>query len=256
MTTANHTQMLSCIVDALQSGLVRSHLHDGFGTVLMPVLYRTGVSVVLRVTFDGRTVQISDDGRSYIEASKYGAQESLERIARKHSDENIKYNNGCVICRCGTDSALWAAVMVANFSAKILDDALANREIKQKSEFVVMMKEKLVKALGPHNVSRSEPIIGASGEARHPDYKLSSGRYIGYLKIVKPSRRSVETAVTMFHDIMLMRNPPSLISAVEDVDAFGSKLKLLSSWAHIIDMKTEPRAIPELIKTRPIAAFI
>jgi hypothetical protein len=248
MMAESHRQVLVSVMEALRCGMASFRVDDFGGTMVTPVIYRTGTSVTLRVTVDGSFVRVSDDGRAYIEALKYGAHESLERIAKRHVGENIGFVDGRVFCSCDIEMAVWAAVMVSNVSARILDDALNNREIKRQSDFGLFLKEMLIRAFGPMNVTRARPVLGASGEPRHPDYKLSAGGHTGYVKLVRPSRRSVESAVTMYHDIMLMPKAPSFISAVEDAGEFGPKLKLLASWSHIIDKKTKPESIPDLIK--------
>src|SRR3954447_20237310 len=172
--------------------------------VTMPVVYPNGELVTVAVTVESGEYIVHDAGLGTMYLNSMGVRltrQLTRRFAELASRYGCQFISGRMTRRCLPEQVAMAAVMVANASRTIGDQAL---EIKRQSdsEFRVAVIER-IRDIAGSRVRENELVRGESGRSyRVPSLVLDSSLSFPVAFIVPlPNRASVPTHFTEFFDI-------------------------------------------------------
>ncbi len=259
MTTKNASDAskrdVGSIASWLLSSIVEAKRYENYVLISTPIFYRTGSSVVLRLEISGDLFRLSDDGRSVIEASRAGADKQFEKYARNISKENhITFDGRELFAISKKECLPGVAMLVSNMCATIVNESIERCDFKRHEKYAEYIDGLLIRAFGKAKIAKHPSVRGSSGEEYTPDYGVVYSDRIGYVECVKPSRASIGNAIAMYQDLFMLRTPPICVSAIESLDRFGPKIKLLSGWSQIVDASTKLDVLPRIFESGEVRA--
>ena len=229
-------------VEAASKELVSvDHRRDG-SFIRLPMIYPSGAHVIVRVDEASQNEYfVSDYGMGYSESDMIGATHLYRRHAAQIANHSgISFDgNAFFVVRVSKDQIAGAAATVGNCSLEAVSIAalrLSERKFKDES---ALLHDRLVSIFTEKLVSKDVGILGASQTEWHVSnvvkVPVQSGEiHTTIFEPVTKHHASIAAAVTKFHDIARLDNPPGRVVVVRRKDDFGTYLSVLSQAADVI----------------------
>lgn len=172
--------------------------------VTTPVVYPNGDLVTVAVTIDGAEYLVHDAGFGAMYLNSAGIRLNRQ-LSRRFSELAARYGcefiGGRMTRRCAPEHVAMAAVMVANASRTIGDQALEIRR-QVETDFRAAVVER-VREIAGTRARENETVKGESGRSYHiPTIILDSSQSFPLAFLVPlPSRAAVPTRFAEFFDI-------------------------------------------------------
>jgi hypothetical protein len=229
----------SLTVDAAARDLVRvDHRKDG-SYVVVPSLYPSGSSALVKVTQSGNGFAVSDFSFAYHEAEQAGGANIFFRHAKTIAERYGIGFDGVSFAVDGVDAGQLPAAIGAVSSASVeaatfVDYRLADQKLVDAS---IRLYERLVSLFTMEAVKRDVRMVGASATAWNfaASVATSSKRVVTLFEPVTNHHTSVAHATMKFRDIGLLENPPGRVSVVRNKKAFGTYLGVLTQTSSVIE---------------------
>jgi hypothetical protein len=172
--------------------------------VTMPVVYPNGDLVTVAVTVDGGEYVVHDAGFGAMYLNSAGVRltrQLTNRFGELAARYGCEFISGRMTRRCSPEQVAMAAVMVANASRTIGDQALEIRR-QTESDFRTAVVERVRDIAGPR-VLENETVKGESGRSYQiPSLILDSSLSFPVAFVVPlPNRAAVPTRFAEFFDI-------------------------------------------------------
>jgi len=235
------------VIDAAIRQLVTRSRHGEEDFITLPIFHPSGAAVTVSVSGGPNRFRVSDGGQAYREVEMFGAQHlfnrNADRCAELHNVSRIKK----VIfgeAHAGNLAGLIASVGAASaqISSRIMERAVVQGEAVIEDK----LRARLNAIFGQSHVQPGAEVAGAS----HHKWRVSAlvhvdGREIAF-DAVSNHHSSVYSASTKFHDFALLDHKPKPIAVVENKEAMGSYLVMLSQAANVIEATAPDELIERL----------
>lgn len=208
--------------------------------VVVPALYPSGASAVVRIERYASGFTISDFSLAFHEAEQSGGANIFGRQARAAA---LRYGvafdgQQLLLNEISIDQLPGAIKVVASASvetATTVDLRLAERKFVDSAE---RLYERLTELFKPDNVERDVEVIGASATSWHiaaTVKALRQGTPAALFEPVTNHHSSVAHVSMKFRDIALLEQPPKRISIVHSKAELGTYLGVLAQTSSVIE---------------------
>lgn len=232
---------LSAVADEAARALVRVKPGPGADArIMLPVLYPSGASVVLRVGGGPKDYVVTDDGAAAREADMSGATEFFHRAAREIAERSgVRFDGHELFeIEAPADNLPGFMAIVADASrqaAQLVSERHAERLDRR---FKVGLADRLIDVFGQKIVEVRPQFSGASTHPWPFDAAARFGERVVLFAAVTPSAISVSSAYLKMDDVRRLQGAPKTVAVLTRPTAFRQDQRLiLSRAATIVDAK-------------------
>lgn len=225
-------------IEQAVAGLVRSSALGEATLVSLPFSYPSGSAVSVRVTpTHGQRYLVSDFAFGYREAEAIGAERSFGANAGKMAESyGLVYGDGHQLSMTVNANQIGGAIgVVGAASLEIANKVFANAPEWQAEEMAANLLERLRTIFGPSNVSGETTVAGASNVDWHFAAKVTRDGHSVLFDVATPHHASVFSAASKFNDIARLDEEISAVTVVQDKQAMGKWLPLLSQVSIVVE---------------------
>jgi hypothetical protein len=227
---------------------VQHRQHGSF--VVVPSMYPSGASAVVKVERRGNTFSVSDFSFAYHEAQQSGGSHIFARQARGIADRaGVSFDGQSFqvegIEADGLASVISAVSSVSVEAANIVDHRIAEQKFAAAAERLYM---RLVSLFTAEAVRRDVEFAGASNTKWHFATSVMSekGRPVTLFEPVTNHHNSVANVSMKFRDIGLLENAPGRVSVVHSKKALGTYLGVLTQTSSVVEDTVSNAALLKL----------
>ena len=223
--------------------------------ITTPLLYPSGANVLVRVEAVSATEYfVSDYGLGFSESDMIGATSQFRRHAPQIAENaGIKFDSQAFfVARVSRDQLTGACAAVGNCSLEAVSFAALRLSDKRFADAADDLHRRLVSIFTEQHVLKDVPFTGASQTQWHVSNVVRLGTPGGpdeHTTIFEPVTKhhaSIAAAVTKFHDIARLDNPPRRVIVVRKKDDFGTYLGVLSQAADVVGRDVPDSTIRKL----------
>ena len=188
--------------------------------VTTPVVYPNGDLVTVAVTIEGGEYVVHDAGFGAMYLNSAGVR-LTRQLARRFTELAARYGcefiGGRMTRRCSPEHVAMAAVMVANASRTIGDQALEIRR-QAESDFRTAVADRIRDIAGSKRIRENEQVQGESGRKyRIPSLILDNSQSYALAFVVPlPNRAAVPDRFADFYDIRKAHQRPRRESVYDE----------------------------------------
>lgn len=202
----------------------------------LPMLYPSGASVTVRLSFVKGGIRVSDSGFAYREADSFGMGRSFARTARTIADlHEVDVGNRTIYVDVGPQDVERAILDVSAAShataERIVEKADDDGEVEI-SELLLKRLDDLFHAA----VHRGQKIIGASSTEWDVTAVAKFDQRSVVFQAVSNSPISVYKASTAFHDLAALDNAPDCVAVVPSKSELGANVRILNQAGRVIEI--------------------
>lgn len=237
---AEKTDKLSSIVDAVAKQIISTEHFRAGSIIRTPLLYPSGTSVVVQITEHRDRFFVTDMGIGSQEADMFGAGNYYNKSASALAEHyGIRFDNqSFFVAEASRDQLAGATTLVANCSSEATAIAAyrsADRVFEEQSD---ILYKRLVNVFPKAEIDRNVEFIGSSTHRWKVATVVHHHSKIALFEPVSKNHLSVVSTAAKFHDIARLESPPNRISVVENKEAFGNFINVLSQASSVIEFKS------------------
>ena len=242
------------VIEAVARELVTvDHRGDG-SFISTPLIYPSGGNVVVRVEDIGRDEYfVSDYGLGFSECDMMGASAQFRSQAPSIAEKaGVGFDsNAFFVARVTRNQLVGATATIANCSHEAVAMAALKLAEKRFSDDAETLHRRLVSLFSEKHVAKNVEITGASQTRWHVAnvVRLAGDGAPEHVTIFEPVTRhhvSIAAAVTKFHDIARLDQPPRRVAVVAKKADFGTYLSVLSQAADVVARDVSDNTIRRL----------
>jgi hypothetical protein len=218
--------------------------------VVVPSLYPSGASAVVKIERRGHGFFVSDFSFAFHEAQQSGGSHIFARQARGVAERAGVSFDGQSFQVDGIDADALASVISAVSSvsveaANIVDHRISEQKFADAAE---RLYGRLVSLFPADAVKRDVEVTGASNTKWHFATSVMSekGRPVTLFEPVTNHHNSVANASMKFRDIGLLENAPGRVSVVHNKKALGTYLSILAQTSSVVEDTVSNAALLKL----------
>ncbi|MCC4297949.1 hypothetical protein [Aurantimonas coralicida] len=238
-TLLTSTESPDTLLERIADDLVRVRPLVNGGLISTPVLFPSGSSVTVRITFDGDRCLITDDGAAYAEADMMGALPIFRRAARRVAEAaGIRFNDFEIFeIDASPDTAPGLIAIVADAARRSIEVTTERLADRLHSDTKASVFDLLVEAFGSGKVAADVSLSGASTHAWTVDALVASDRADIAVSVVNPVPASISSTYVKLDDIRRLDAPPRTVAALARRNAFkADQIAILNRTAKLIDL--------------------
>ncbi|NEU13571.1 hypothetical protein G3T14_15735 [Methylobacterium sp. BTF04] len=232
---------LSAVADEAARALVRVRLGPGADArVMLPVLYPSGASVMLRVGGGPKEYMVTDDGSAAREADMAGATEFFHRAAREVAEQcGVRFDgNELFEIDAPADNLPGFMAIVADASRRAAQLVAERHAEKLDRKLKVGLADRLIDVFGQRAIEIRPQYSGASTHPWSFDAAARFGERIVLFAGVTPSAVSISSAYLKLDDVRRLAEAPKTVAVLTRPSAFRQDQRLiLGRAAAILDAK-------------------
>lgn len=213
-----------------------SQVGDGF-LISLPMFYPTGTAVGIRIEPAEGGFYVSDFAMGYREAEDFGAERSFRyHVGKLIEGGGAEFTTGKQVRIRATEAQIKGAIIkVASISRDAAVKAYENAADWDDEELAADLFQRLTTVFGTDHVIARALKTGASSVQWKFAAKVQlEGREILF-DAVSPHHNSVFSAVSKFNDVLREDDQIEGVAVVDDKNAMGKWLPLLSQTAIVIE---------------------
>lgn len=242
------------VVDAVARELVSvDHRPDG-AFISTPLLYPSGANVIVRIEpAGGDDYFVSDYGFGFSECDMLGATQQFKKHAPQIAQAaGVAFDtNAFFFAKVTQDQLVGAAATIANCSHDAVSVAALKLSEKRFVEDGETLHRRLVSLFSAKFVAKDGQVVGASKTvwpvSNIVRLQRSSGEeHVTIFEPVVNHHSSIAAAVTKFHDIARLDNPPRRVAVVYKKSDFGTYLSVLAQAADVVARDVPDSTIKKL----------
>ncbi len=236
-------ERFAAVIETAARELVKiDHRPDGT-FIAMPLIYPSGANVLVRVAEAGVDQYfVSDYGLGYSECDMMGATLLFKRHAPQiAANAGVGFDTqSFFVAKVARDQLVGASAAIANCSLEAVSIAALKLSEKKFADETEVLYRRLVSIFTHDKVAKDVPFMGASQTPWHVANVVryaAPGGADDHETIFEPvtnHHASIATAVTKFHDIARVDNPPRRVAVVRKKVEFGTYLSVLAQAADVV----------------------
>ena len=231
---------LSNIVDAVAKEIVSTeHFRNG-SIIRTPLIYPSGAAVVVQITQHRERFFVTDMGLGSQEADMFGGSNYYNKSAAALAEHyGIRFDNQAFfVAEAAHEQLAGATTLVANCSSEATAIAAYRAADRVFEEQADILYKRLVKVFPKTEVERNVEFVGSSTHKWKVATIVNHKSHIALFEPVSRNHLSVVSTAAKFHDIARLDNAPNRISVVDDKEAFGNFINVLSQAGSVIEFKS------------------
>ena len=232
----NVGQSFSGAIDAAVKRLFSVEHFRAGSLVSIPVLYPSGASVVLEVTFSAGRVFISDRGGGHQEAEFIGATRMYAREAlRVAAEAGIGFDGrDMFVTEVPIDSVSGAMAVVASCSANAANHCAQRASEREETDAKDALFEKLTAVYGKSGFEREIKMTGASNHEWKVDARVKHSHGQTIFNSVTKNYISATGTAAKFYDFSRLETPPRRVAVVTSKKELGDWIGVLANAADAV----------------------
>ena len=217
--------------------------------ISVPLVYPSGTNVGVKVTFSKGLYVVSDIAMGFREAESWEAQRSFGSHAGRIKDEvGVEYTSEHEFRLVVKEHQLSSAIRrVAYASHRAAVKAFHTLPEVGEQEIAVELFQRLRDTFGVENVAGELKMAGASNIEWPFAAQLLQGKRRILFDVVSPRWASVVAAKSKFSDVRHLGPNTLPVAVVEDIDAMGKWLPLISQEAEVIEVGITTEELRQLV---------
>jgi hypothetical protein len=209
--------------------------------ISMPFTYPSGAQVTVRIEPSSKTsFFVSDYGFGYSECDMMGATTLFRRVAHSVAETaGVKFDHNTFFVAEVDDGQLaGACAAIGSCSLEAVTLSAFKLAEKRTVDDAIVLYDRLVKIFTSARVAKDLQVTGASQTPWHFASGVRTDGAANQMTLFEPVTKhhaSIATAVTKFHDIARLDQPPRCVAVVRKKAEFGTYLGVLSQAADVIN---------------------
>ncbi|WP_375205085.1 hypothetical protein [Hyphococcus sp.] len=235
---AKHNDAFKESVTKALQGLARVQHGFSHSTVVMPVLYPSGGTVVLDVRYEDGYARVSDNATAYYEATSYGVStHSYARTAASVLEGSHVTLEDCNLSvgKVPLEALPVALTVLADFAREIVSRCIASLTESANRARADLLIDRLYRVFSKARVSRDVTLRGASTHPWHITGYVKISDAYALFEPVSPHQASVASVSTKFHDFRSLSDPPPRVSVVDTKKAIGDLYGVLAQASLVLE---------------------
>ncbi len=222
-------------------GLVRVSAWGNSYLVSVPLVYPSGTNVGVQITPRGGGYLVSDAALGFREAEAYEAQRSFGAHAGRIKEQvGVEYTTEHEFRMFVTERQLSTAIRrVAYASHRAAIKAFNSLPEAGEQEIGAELFQRLRDTFGSENVAGEMKLAGASNIEWPFAAQVLQGKRRVLFDVVSPKWASVVAAKSKFSDVRHLGPNTFPVAVVENIDAMGKWLPLISQEAEVIEASVD-----------------
>ncbi|MDR7154987.1 hypothetical protein J2W40_001805 [Sphingobium xenophagum] len=239
------------VVMAAVKSLVRASFISDAALISMPQTYPDGTGVGIRVDPAPGGYAVSDFAFGYRQAENYGAERSYAKHAAKLAEQcHAEYAAGHQLRILARPEQLSGAIkLIAAVSREAVYKTFASSPDWDDTELAADLFQRLVGLFGTDHVFAKASKTGASSVQWRVAAKVTIDDRDVIFDAVSPHHASVFSASSKFNDIARLEEKTVSVAVVENKEAMGKWLPLLSQTAIVIEESASDDTLRRLVGT-------
>jgi hypothetical protein len=223
------------IETAIRNLISAEHFVAG-SLVTMPVLYPSGSSVVLEITFQQGRYFVSDRGGGHHEAELMGVSRGFAREAERIAeDAGIRFDGrDMFVAEVGLDVLPGAMEVVANSSQMAVAFCAMRASERTERDARDILYHRLKEVYSNREVVKDAEVLGSSSHKWKIAALVREGGTTSLFEPVTNHYTSVVGIAAKFHDLARLENQPRRIAVVRNITALGDFIGVISPAASSI----------------------
>ncbi len=219
------------------SNLIRTSAWENAYLVSVPLVYPSGTVVGVKITPTRGAYIVSDAGLGWSEAESYEAQRSFGSHAGRIKDEvGVEYTSDHTFRMFATQAALTSAIRRVSYAShQAAVKAFNSIPEAGEQEIGAALFQRLTETFGADSVSGFMKLSGASNIEWSFAAEVRQGFRRILFDVVSPQWASVVTAKSKFSDVRHLGPNTVPVAVVDDIEAMGKWLSLISQEAEVIE---------------------